>query len=137
VTDTERGLLWAILHTPEAAVVALKSLQVEDLEGLASQGLLQKAVELAGGNPEMLPTTLMERLTEREAQMLAKAGSERQAPVLDLSACVDALRKDRIRRELTDIDAEIARLAARDPGSTRLTDLVMKKIAIRRRLGET
>ena len=137
VTDTERGLLWAILHTPEAAVVALKSLQVEDLEGLASQGLLQKAVELAGGNPEMLPTTLMERLTEREAQMLAKAGSERQAPVLDLSACVDALRNDRIRRELTDIDAEIARLAARDPGSARLTELVMKKIAIRRRLGET
>ena len=34
----------------------------------------------------------MERLTEREAQMLAKAGSERQAPVLDLSACVDALQ---------------------------------------------
>jgi DNA primase len=137
VTDTERGLLWAILHTPEAAVVALESLQVEDLEGLASQGLLQKAVELAGGNPEMLPTTLMERLTEREAQMLAKAGSERQAPVLDLSACVDALRNDRIRRDLTDIDAEIARLASRDPGSARLTDLVMKKIAIRRRLGET
>ncbi|HUU34598.1 MAG TPA: DNA primase [Vicinamibacterales bacterium] len=141
VTDTERGLLWAILHTPEIAITALRSLQVEDLEGLASQELLQKAVELAGGlavgNPEMLPTMLMERLTEKEAQMLARAGAERQAPVLDLSACVDALRNDRTRRELTDIDAEIARLATRDPGSARLTELVMKKIAIRRRLGET
>ncbi len=137
VTDTERGLLWAILHTPEVAATALQSLEVEDLEGLAAQGLLQKAVELAGGDAEMLPTALMERLTEREAQMLARAGSERQAPVLDLSACVDALRNSRIRRDLTDLDAEIARLAARDPGSARLTDLVMKKIAIRRRLGET
>ena len=137
VTDTERGLLWAILHTPEAAAIALKSLQAEDLEGLASQDLLTKAVELAAGDPEMLPTALMERLTEREAQMLAKAGSERQAPVLDLSACVDALRDARTRRDLTDIDAEIARLAARDPSSARLTELVMKKIAIRRRLGET
>ena len=137
VTDTERGLLWAILHTPEAAATALKSLQPEDLEGLASQDLLTKAVELAAGNPEMLPTALMERLTEREAQMLAKAGSERQAPVLDLSACVDALRDARTRRDLTDIDAEIGRLAVRDPSSARLTELVMKKIAIRRRLGET
>ena len=137
VTDTERGLLWAILHTPDAAATALKSLQAEDLEGLAGQDLLTKAVELAAGDPEMLPTALMERLTEREAQMLAKAGSERQAPVLDLSACVDALRDARTRRDLTDIDAEIARLAARDPSSARLTELVMKKIAIRRRLGET
>ena len=137
VTDTERGLLWAILHTPEAAATALTSLQPEDLEGLASQDLLTKAVELAAGNPEMLPTALMERLTEREAQMLAKAGSERQAPVLDLSACVDALRDARTRRDLTDIDAEIGSLARRDPSSARLTELVMKKIAIRRRLGET
>lgn len=137
VTDTERGLLWAILHTPEAAATALKVLQPEDLEGLASQSLLTKGVELAAGNAEMLPTALMERLTEREAQMLAKAGSERQPPVLDLSACVDALRDARTRRDLTDIDAEIARLAARDPSSARLTELVMKKIAIRRRLGET
>ena len=45
--------------------------------------------------------------------MLARAGSERQAPVLDLSACVDALRNLRVRRELTDIDAEIGRLATR------------------------
>ena len=137
VTDTERGLLWAILHTPEVAVQALQSLQPEDMEGLAAQGVLQKAIELTGGDPEMLPTALMERLTEKEAQMLARAGSERQAPVLDLSACVDALRDARTRRDLTDIDAEIARLAARDPASPRLTELVMKKIAIRRRLGET
>jgi DNA primase len=136
VTDTERGLLWAILHTPEEAATALKSLQTEDLEGLAAQSLLQKAVALAGGDPAMLPTALMERLTESEAQMLARAGSERQAPVLDLSACVDALRNARIRRELSDLDAEIVRLAARDSGSARLTELIMKKIAIRRRLGE-
>ena len=51
VTDTERGLLWAILHQPEVAAAALRSLQPADLEGLASEDLLLKALELAGGDP--------------------------------------------------------------------------------------
>ena len=137
VTDTERGLLWAILHQPEAASAALRSLQPTDLEGLASENLLLHALDLAAGDPQVLPSALMERLNDREAQMLARAGSERQAPVLDLNACVQALQNLRVRRELSEIEAEIGRLATRDPGSARLTELAMKKIAIRRRLGET
>lgn len=69
--------------------------------------------------------------------MLAQAGSERQAPVTDLNACVQALRRERTKRELTVIDREIAMLAAKDPTAPRLTELVMKKIAMRRQLGET
>ncbi len=137
VSDTERGLLWAILHSPEAAAAALLSLQPEDLQGLASENILRIAIELAAGDPHVLPTTLMERLNEREARMLARAGTEREAPVLDLGACVDALRHSRLRRDLGGIDAEIARLAAQDPSSARLTELAMKKISIRRRLGES
>jgi DNA primase len=137
VTDTERGLLWAILHQPEAAAAALRLLQPIDLEGLASEGLLLHAVELAAGDPQLLPSALMERLNDREAQMLARAGAERQAPVLDLNACVQALQNLRVRRELSEIEAEIGRLATRDPGSARLTELAMRKIAIRRRLGES
>jgi DNA primase len=135
VTETERGLLWAILHQPEAAAEALRSLQPADLEGLASEDLLQKALDLAGGDPAMLPSALMERLTDRDAQILARAGAERQAPVLDLGACVEALRNLRLKRELQEIEGEIGRLATGDPGSARLTELAMKKIAIRRRLG--
>jgi DNA primase len=137
VTDTERGLLWAILHQPEDAAAALRQLQPADLEGLASETLLLHALDLAAGDPRVLPNSLMERLNDREAQMLARAGSERQAPVLDLNACVQALQNLRVRRELSEIEAEIGRLATRDPGSARLTELAMKKIAIRRRLGET
>jgi DNA primase len=137
VTDTERGLLWAILHQPEDASAALRLLQPADLEGLASESLLLHALELAAGDPRVLPNSLMERLNDREAQMLARAGSERQAPVLDLNACVQALQNLRVRSELSEIEAEIGRLATRDPGSARLTELAMKKIAIRRRLGET
>ncbi len=137
VTDTERGLLWAILHQPEAAAAALRLLQPADLEGLASETLLLHGLELAAGDPRVLPNSLMERLNDREAQMLARAGSERQAPVLDLNACVQALQNLRVRRELSEIEAEIGRLATRDPSSARLTELAMKKIAIRRRLGET
>lgn len=69
--------------------------------------------------------------------MLTQAGAERQAPVTDLSACVEALARARVKRELLDLDREIAQLAERDPASPRLTELVMKKIAIRRQLGET
>jgi hypothetical protein len=107
------------------------------LEGLASEQVLRKACALAWGDPAVLPNALMERLTEREARMLAQAGTERQAPVTDLNACAEALRRDRTKRELAEIDREILSLAAKDPGSARLTELVMKKIAMRRQLGET
>lgn len=136
VTDTERALLWAILHQPEQARAALLSLQESDLEGLAAESLLLKARQLAEGDPEMLPISLMERLNDREAQMLARAGAERQAPVLDLGGCVDALRKLSLRRELAGIEAEMTSLLHRDPNSPRYNELAMKKIAIRRRLGE-
>ncbi|MGD9901950.1 MAG: DNA primase [Vicinamibacterales bacterium] len=136
VSDTERGLLWAILHDPGAASAALNMLQPADLEGLASESVLLKALDLAPGDPQVMPSALMERLNDREAQILARAGAERQAPVLDLSACVQALRQLRIRRELAEIEAEIGLLAAREPGSVRITELSMKKMAIRARLGE-
>lgn len=137
VTETERGLLWAILHDPDGACRALRSLQDNDIEGLAAESLLRKAMELAWGDPEVLPSSLMERLTDREARILTQAGAERQPPVTDLSACVEALARVRVRRDLVEIDREIAQLAAQDPASQRLTELVMKKIAIRRQLGET
>ena len=137
ITETERGLLWAVLHDPAGASKALRSLQDHDIEGLASENLLRKAMELAWGDPDVLPNSLMERLTDREARMLTQAGAERQAPVTDLTACVEALARGRVKRELADLDREIAQLAARDAGSPRLTELVMKKIAIRRQLGET
>jgi DNA primase len=140
VTDTERGLLWALLHTPAEAAKALASLQDADLEGLASESLLRTARSLAGEpgfDVEMLPNQLMPRLNDREARMLTLAGAERQAPVLDLSACVDQLRNAHTRRQLAELEREIARLAAVDSSSERLNELVMKKIAIRRQLGET
>jgi DNA primase len=137
VTETERGLLWSILHQPHIAATALRSLQPADLEGLASETLLLKAVELAARDPEMLPNALMERLNNREAQILARAGAERQAPVLDLAGCVEALKNLTTKRALGEIEAEISRLESKDPGSERITELYLKKIAIRRRLGET
>ena len=137
LTETERGLLWAILHQPEAASRALQSLQDNDIEGLASESVLRKAMELAWGDADVLPNALMERLTDREARMLTQAGAERQAPVTDLSACVEALRRVRVRRDLVDLDREIAQLSSKEPDSPRLTELVLKKIAIRRQLGET
>jgi len=69
--------------------------------------------------------------------MVAKAGAERQAPVLDLAACVEAIKNLAVKRELVDIEAEVAALASKDPGASRLTELVLKKIALRRRLGDT
>ena len=78
------------------------------MEGLASEDLLLKALDLAAGDPAVLPSALMERLNDRDAQILARAGAERQAPVLDLSACVEALRNLRLRRELQEIEARSA-----------------------------
>ena len=45
--DVGTGLLWAIVHTPEDVVPCLAQLEPADLEGLRSQDLLEKALDLS------------------------------------------------------------------------------------------
>jgi DNA primase len=105
--DVERGLLWAIVHTPRDAAEVLTRLEDADFEGLRSCSVLEKARALATVHPDELPSALMERLTEQEAQLLAGVATASEAPVLDHETCRQTLKFARIEREIAEIQARI------------------------------
>jgi DNA primase len=124
--DVERGLLWAIVHAPGEAIDALRKLEPNDLEGLRSQDLLEKATLLAAHAGDELPNALMERLTNQESQLLARVATEREPPVRDLEMCVQVLRFSRIERQLLTIQQEIDRHVL-EPGSHPVLDELLRQ----------
>ncbi len=129
--DVERGLLWALVHAPGDALGVLSQLEPADLEGLRSQSLLEKARHLDSGAAEGAPAALMERLTDQEAQLLAKVAMAAEPPVLDQGTCLQTLRFARVEREIAAIQAEID---AQGRGSPEVTTLLRRKNELRSRL---
>ena len=132
--DVERGLLWAVVHTPAAALDVFSQLETVDFEGLRSRDLLEKVLELRSLGPDELPSALMERLTDQEAHLISKVASERESPVLGLDGCVQMLRFGRIERQLLEIQQEIDR-ERREPWTDEaLNQLLRRKNELRSRL---
>jgi hypothetical protein len=132
--DVERALLWAIVHTPGDAVAVLSQLEDADFEGLRCQSLLEKARALNSVDAEELPSALMERLSDQEAQLLSKAAVEREPPVRELASCIETLHQLRLTRELSDVEAEIARLQRVNPAAPELWTLGARRLELARRL---
>ena len=130
--DVEKGLLWALMHTPEEALKVLRQLEIIDLEGLRSQDILAKALELPISPDLELPGALMERLTDQEQQLLTSVAAGRESGLLDLDACVQSLRFARIERELAGIQREIDAVSGQ-PGSD-LNQLLRRKNELRSEL---
>ena len=107
--DVEKGLLWALVHEPDAATKALEDLEVADLTGLRSQSLLEKALRVDHPEGPRGANGLMARLSDQEAQLLATVASAEQPPSLDLKECVQVLRFSRIERQLAEIQRDIDR----------------------------
>jgi len=109
----EKGLLWALVHDPTAMAEWLEMLEPEDLEGLRSRDILELAQQMVRQPDIELPSVLMERLSNTEAQMLAAVAAEAHPPVRDAEQCVKALKLLRYEREQADVQREIARLQER------------------------
>src|SRR4029079_6096871 len=62
----EKGLIWALVNDPQAAVEALAGADPEDLEGLATAGILRQARSLQGWTGSSIPGALVERLSTGE-----------------------------------------------------------------------
>jgi DNA primase len=131
--DVEKALLWALVHTPEEALRVVRQLELADLEGLRSQDVLAKALELKISPDVELPGALMERLTDQEQQLLTGVAAGRESGLLSLDTCVQSLRFSRIERELAGIQRQI------DAGSvheseTDLNGLLRRKNELRSEL---
>jgi DNA primase len=132
--DVERGLLWALVHTPEPALTAVRALEPADLEGLTSGHIVEKALGLEVEDPEHLPAALMAHLADQEAQLLTKVASSPEPFQLDLKECVRALRFSRIERQLAEIQREIDRASQEGRAGEVIMPLLRKKNALRSQL---
>ena len=128
--DVERGLLWAIVHSPDTAASALRQLEAVDYEGLTSASVLAKAIELLPGDADALPNALMARLNVQEAELVTTVAAAEQAPNLDLHMCVLNLQLGRVERQL----AEIQRQLAQNKSSDKVNELLRQKNELRSQL---
>jgi DNA primase len=110
VKVAERGLIWALMKDPEAALGALAELENADLEGLATAGILRQARTLQGWPPAGIPGGLLERLSTGETALVRDIASQPGAPSEDAADCARTLRRLRYDRERAALQREIDRL---------------------------
>ena len=128
--DVERGLQWALVHTPDAAVSALAQLEAVDYEGLTAASVLAKAIELLPQGADAFPNTLMARLSTQEAEMVTTVAAAEHAPNLDLHMCVLDLQLARVERQLASIQRELAQTKSSD----KVNELLRQKNELRSQL---
>jgi DNA primase len=128
----ERGLIWALMHAPDAAVAALAGVGDHDFDGLPTREILKQARALLDWPPAGLPAALIERLSTGEAALVGDIAREPRPPA-DPADCSLTLKRLRLERELGQVRSEIRRLqeadvAAHDAAITELlgrqTDLI-------------
>jgi DNA primase len=109
VKTAEKGLIWALVHSPRAGAEAVGELEPVDLEGLATRAILEQARSLQEWPSESLPKTLVERLSMGEARLVEDIGRQTHPPGDPLD-CVRALKRLRYDRERAAVQREIDRL---------------------------
>jgi DNA primase len=109
IRPAEQGLLWALAHRPVEGLAAAGQLDAADLEGLMTGPILTMAANLAEMPPEVLPGLLRERLNEGERELFERAARP-DVPAASPADCVNALKRERYRREIAAVQEEIDRL---------------------------
>jgi DNA primase len=131
----ERGLIWALMHDPDATRLVVDELEDDDLEELTVGQVLQTVRDLQHVAGSSFPAALLERLNDRLARQVAAVAAEPAAPA-PAAACVRALKLLRYDRERADLQREIDRL--RDDGSAdtaaRIEQLYGRKVDLKRRI---
>jgi DNA primase len=110
VKVAERGLIWALMKDPEAALGALLELEDEDLDGLAAAGILRQARSLQGWPPAGIPGGLLERLSTGETALVRDIASQQGAPSEDAGDCARTLKRLRYDRQRAALQRDIDRL---------------------------
>jgi len=105
----EKALIWGLIHNTSAALEALAGLDDDDLAELAGRHILEMARSLQNEPLDLLPSTLLQRLSTVNAQLVTSiaATDVSQAPPV---ACARALKRLRWERERAAIQREIDRL---------------------------
>jgi hypothetical protein len=107
--NAEKGLIWGLIHNTKEAFEALGELDGDDLEGLAGREIFEVARSLHGGPLDLIPSTLLQRLSTVNAQLVTSIAATTTSPAPPV-ACARALKRLRWERERAAIQREIDRL---------------------------
>jgi hypothetical protein len=105
----EKGLIWGLIHNTGPALDALAELDAEDLESLACREIFEVARSLHDGPVDLLPTTLLERLSTVNAQLVTSIAATAASPAPAIE-CSRAIKRLRWERDRAAIQREIDRL---------------------------
>src|SRR5229473_876227 len=88
----EKALIWGLIHNTCKALEAVADLDEEDLDGLAGRHILEVARSLHGEPVELLPSTLLQRLSTVNAQLVTSIAASTATPAPP-AACARALKR--------------------------------------------
>jgi DNA primase len=133
VRKAEKGLIWSLVHDPVTTVPWLNQLEPDDLKGLSTENILRTAQEL-NVRAEDVPSSLMERLSTQEAELLASVAAEPSPPAVLPDLCVVAIKYVRLERELAEVQRELNRLQNMGDSGPASMALLVKKLRMVREL---
>jgi len=107
--DAEKGLIWSVIHNTREAFEALDTLDGADLESLAGREIFETAQSLHKGPLDLIPSTLLQRLSTVNAQLVTSIAATASPPAPPLE-CARALKRLRWERERAALQREIDRL---------------------------
>jgi len=105
----EKALIWGLIHNTSEALGAVAALDEEDLEGLEGRQILEMARSLHDEPLNLLPSTLLQRLSTVNAQLVTSIAATATSPAPP-AECARALKRLRWERERAAIQREIDRL---------------------------
>jgi DNA primase len=105
----EKALIWGLIHNTSEALAAVVGLEETDLDGLAGRQILEMARSLHEEPLELLPSTLVQRLSTGEAQLVTSIAAI-EKPSAPAAEAVRALKRLRWERERAALQREIDRL---------------------------
>jgi DNA primase len=136
--DAEKALIWWLVNRPQEALEVLEDIDDADLENLATREIFQVARSLQNQPPELLPSTMIQRLSTMNAQLVTRIATGKAPPATVVLNCVHAFKRLRFDRERAAIQRQIDRL--QEQGATQhgdeINDLWQRKKSLLHRIEE-
>ena len=134
--DAEKALIWWLINRPSESFPELADLDDSDLAGMAGKPVLEVARRLQADSPELLPSTLIERLSMMEGQLVTRIASETQPPAFRVGDCIRALKRVRWEREHSAVRHEIDRLQQLGQDGAQMNALLVQMRELAHRIEE-
>jgi len=134
--DAEKALIWWLINRPGESFGDLTTMEDADLEHLTTRPILEVARSLQSSRPELLPSTLIQRLSNMEAQLVTKIASETKPPAFKVVDCIRALKRVRWERAQSAIRHEIDRLQQLGQDGGRMNTLLGEMRTLAHRIEE-